>query len=137
MKKNKLLKKLKSEGKKARSCWDKAVYEDAIQIIQEFENSEIPEDDKELESTLLNGAENWRQYSEGGCALVCDEDIARHYCTPSELKKNKNGEKNPNSCETWLDIQSRGLRQSFRKISLAIYHIKKGIWKNAAKNFKI
>ena len=60
----------------------------------------------------MNGAENWKEYSYGGCALCYDHDIAKHYCTPSELKKTKEGMRNPNSQETWLDVQARALHQA-------------------------
>lgn len=65
---------------------------------------------------LLNGASDWLAYSYGGCALVYDENIARHYCTPSELRKvtHKNGtiSERANAGESWLDVQARALTQA-------------------------
>ena len=59
---------------------------------------------------LLNKAD-WSEYSYGGCALVYDEDIARHYCTPSELRKvtHKDGtiSERANARGIWLDVQAR------------------------------
>lgn len=97
---------------KCRSAWNKAVKEDAYDLIKDFDGSYdfvgSPADKKKL----LNGAENWREYSYGGCALIYDSDIAEHYCTKSELVKTKNGERNPNSRESWLDVQARALLQA-------------------------
>ena len=62
--------------------------------------------------TLLNGAENWRAYSYGGCALIYDADIAERLCAPSEYAKKRQGERAPNSRETWLDVQARALGQA-------------------------
>jgi hypothetical protein len=68
---------------------------------------------------LLNGASNWDQYSWGGCSLICDRDIAIRLCTPSELKKTRNGERRPNDREMWLDTQTRALRQAWFQIMRA------------------
>ena len=69
---------------------------------------------------LLNGAADWSAYSYGGCALIYDEDIARHYCTPSELRKvtHKDGtiSERANARENWLDVQARALNQAARLI---------------------
>lgn len=97
---------------KCKSAWDKAVALDAYTLIEDFPSDYdyvgSPCDHKKL----LNGAENWKEYSYGGCALCYDHDIAKHYCTPSELKKTKEGMRNPNSQETWLDVQARALYQA-------------------------
>lgn len=66
---------------------------------------------------LLNGASDWSQYSWGGSALIYDGQIAERLCTPSELKKTRNGERNPNSREQWLDTQARALYQAARIVS--------------------
>lgn len=65
-----------------------------------------------LENALLMGADTWKDFSEGGGALIYDKDIAEHYCTKSELKKTHNGEKAPNEKESWLDVQARALWQA-------------------------
>ena len=44
--------------------------------------------------------------------IIYDEDIAKRVCTPSELKKTRNGERRPNSSEEWLDTQARALYQA-------------------------
>ena len=51
-------------------------------IIENFndDNFKSVSNRKELEKILLNGAENWNQYSYGGCALIYDTDIAVTLC---------------------------------------------------------
>ena len=49
-----------------------------------------------------------------------DGDIAAALCTPSELKKTRNGERRPNSREEWLDVQARALHQAFLRMYSAI-----------------
>jgi hypothetical protein len=107
-------------SRKARSAWDKAVNEYALELLEELEEKHgadheffaSPADKKEL----LNGAGTWSQYSWGGCSLIYDADIAKRTCTPSELKKTKNGERRPNASEEWLDVQARALEQASRRI---------------------
>lgn len=71
-------------------------------------------------TAALNGSRDWSEYSWGGSALVYDGDIAAALCTPSELKKTRNGERRPNSREEWLDVQARALYQAFRRMYAAI-----------------
>lgn len=104
-----------------RSAWDKAVtlYDlDLLDDVQEGENNmeRLPLDGAELERWALNGANNWHQYSWGGCSLCYDADIAARVCTPSELKRTDGGMNNPNSRETWLDVQARALHQACNRI---------------------
>lgn len=101
------------ESRSDRSAWDKGVTRYAIDLVSECEE-ELTRDN--CRTTLLNGAQDWEQYSYGGCALIYDCDIAEELCSPSELKKCRGGERNPNSRETWLDVQSRALSQAFTRI---------------------
>ena len=100
------------EQRKARSAWNKGVKEYAIDLLSNyseyihFENLELNRD------TLLNGASDWSQYSQGGCALVYDEEIAKRLCNNTELKRTNHGEREPNKNETWLDLQARALNQA-------------------------
>lgn len=100
----------------ARSAWAKAVKLYAYELVEEMDETEefygSPADRKEL----LNGATDWSQYSWDGCSFVYDEDIAKRLCSPSELKKTKNGEWRPNCREEWLDAQARALSQAERLI---------------------
>lgn len=109
---------------KARSTWNRGVLIYANELLDEIaeniEHGYYHEDDLEapkmLDEMMLNGARDWDQYSYGGCSLVYDGDIAERLCTPSELKKTRNGELQPNMRETWLDVQARALYQAARKI---------------------
>ena len=104
------------ESRKNRSAWDKGVTDFAIDLLDNIDFSK----DQFDKSDLLNGAKNWNQYSYSGCHLVYDSDIAEALCTPSELKRNKNGENKPNNHETWLDVQARALYQAANRISRII-----------------
>ena len=99
----------KIESIKRRSAWERGVQEYALEMI---ECAEVPLTKDNAKSILLNGADNWAQYSEGGCALIYDADIAERLCSPSELKRVRGGDRNPNSRETWLDVQARALFQA-------------------------
>lgn len=99
-----------------RSAWNQAVLSDAVDLVQNLDCSELPNSWAELRALLLNGARNWQEYSYGGCALVADEDIARHYCTNAELRKvtRADGSIRPNASSqfSWLDVQARALSQA-------------------------
>ena len=118
MKKQELLNKL--EKLAPRSAWDQAVVSDAVDLVNSLDCSELPNNWLELKKALLNGAADWSAYSYGGCALIYDEDIARHYCTPSELRKvtHEDGtiSERANAGEIWLDVQARALYQAARLI---------------------
>ena len=115
MTRTKLLNKLNERTD--RSAWNKAVTLYAYELVESLEVEEIPEDFAEFKALMLNGADNWNQYSWGGCSLIYDCDIAKRVCTPSELKKTKGGERRPNSREEWLDVQTRALNQAFRLVN--------------------
>lgn len=103
-----------------RSAWNKGVTKYALDLLYNVELS--VRDGKSLKTisdwkaAMLNGATDWKEYSYAGCALIYDRDIAKRLCTPSELKRKRNGELNPNSRETWLDVQARALFQAQERI---------------------
>lgn len=109
------------ENKKCNSKWENAVKEYAIELLETIEENEgkdyefygSPADKK----MLLNGASDWKEYSEGGCSLIYNNEIAERLCTPSELKKTKNGLNNPNASENWIDCQARALFQAYELIT--------------------
>ena len=106
-------------AKNARSAWSRGVGAYALELLNNLtyltDEGNIPETWRELKTALLNGADDWQVYSEGGCALICDFDIAKRLCNPSELKRTDDGRKEPNARESWLDVQTRALFQaSFR-----------------------
>lgn len=104
-----------------RSAWDKSVTLYALDLLDDVQEGadnmeRLPLDGAELERWALNGASCWEQYSNGGCSLCYDADIAARVCTPSELKRKHGGMYEPNSRETWLDVQARALYQAFNRI---------------------
>lgn len=104
-----------------RSAWDKAVTLYALDLLEDVQEGadnmeRLPLDGAELERWALNGANNWHQYSWGGCSLCYDKQIAERVCTPSELKRKHGGAYEPNSRETWLDVQARALYQACNRI---------------------
>lgn len=104
-----------------RSAWDKAVTLYALDLLEDVQwyandAERLPLDGAELERWALNGASCWEQYSNGGCSICYDADIAARVCTPSELKRTDGGMNNPNSRETWLDVQARALYQACNRI---------------------
>ena len=104
-------------ARRARSAWDRGVHTYAMELIDSLEEcaaweKAVPANLKECRRWLLNGAMDWTQYSEGGCALIYNKDIAERLCTASELKKTDNGRKDPNPSESWIDVQARALYQA-------------------------
>lgn len=98
------------------SKWSQGV-EQYAQELREF----LDENKLEItETNMLNGAENWSQYSWGGCSLIYDEDIAERLATASEIKRKTRADgslsERANSSEQWLDVQARALFQACEKV---------------------
>ena len=116
------------EQRKDRSAWGRGVTDYAVDMLQQlteyynggYISGEALENCAACQTAALNGARNWSEYSWGGSALVYDGDIAAALCTPSELKKTRNGERRPNSREEWLDVQARALYQAFNRLYSAV-----------------
>lgn len=111
-------------AKRCRSAWDRGVRIYALEIVDGIEEcatweGEEPANEKELLRYALNGAMDWTQYSEGGCTLVYNRQIAERLCTPSELRKTQNGMKDPNPRESWIDVQTRALYQAWQRVERA------------------
>ena len=111
-------------AKRCRSAWDRGVREYALEIIDGIEEcaiyeGELPGNVKECLRYALNGAMDWTQYSEGGCSLVYNRQIAERLCTPSELRKTQSGMKDPNPREAWIECQARALYQAWRRVESA------------------
>ena len=105
---------------KPRSAWSRGVNNIAMNIV-----SEILENANGNDAPHFNCVDDFsrhfynvslREAVDNGYFLTWDYDIARNFCTPSELKRTKNGERNPNSRETWLDVMYRGAYQAIRHI---------------------
>ena len=120
----------KINEKKARSAWERGVREYAIEMLTDLDESisggwfdaEDLHAPLMVKKALLNGADDWHGFSWGGCSLIYDGDIAERLCSPSELKRTRNGERRPNSREEWLDTQARALGQAAYKVREAIKH---------------
>ena len=106
-----------------RSAWSRAVHTYAVELVESLSETADLSNETLLNKELLNGAADWQQYSEGGCALIYDSDIAERLCSPSELKKNKGGERAPNSRENWIDCQARALYQAYLLIARAFRNV--------------
>ena len=106
-----------NQNARPRSAWSAGVQQYAMDLLDALDEhmeyvKRNPANVDELGKWMLNGANNWKHYSWSGCSLVYDGDIARRLCTPSELKKTRNGERKPNRDEEWLDTQARALFQA-------------------------
>jgi hypothetical protein len=105
-----------------RSAWSRGVRDYALLILENLESLD-PDDFFSwsiVERALLNGAGDWREYSEGGCALIYDSDIAAALCSPSELRRTDNGRRMPSRSENWIDVQTRALHQAAAMVRRAL-----------------
>ena len=107
------------DNTKTRSAWSAGVKTYANEILDNLTAAEAEHrintttaTRQDLEAAALCGADDWNAYSWGGCSLIYNGDIAATLCTPSELKRTRNGERRPNSREEWLDVQARALYQA-------------------------
>lgn len=97
-----------------RSAWRKGVKAYALELV-DGAGVELTCDNALDE--LLNGADNWWDYSWGGCAYVYEGDIVEQLCTPSEIERFESGKLDrPNSQEEWMDTQARALHQAYNLI---------------------
>lgn len=97
------------QAQKARSAWARGVKQIAVDMLEGVDKAEITS-----AKDALNGADLPEQWAYGGCGLIYDEDIAELLCTPSELRRTKGGQRQPNSRESWLDVT---LARRFRRIN--------------------
>lgn len=107
------------EAQRPRSAWAKGVKLYALELLESCEQKTYNSTDS-VKSAMLNGAEGWSNYSSGGLSLIYNVNIAQRLCTPSELKKTRNGINQPNSRESWLDVQARALWQAWELIKKEI-----------------
>ena len=104
-----------------KSAWKRGVYAYAHELAKEAANCTWAKRPKTIEEALLNGATSWSVYSDGGNAFIYDADIAERLCSPSELRRSLDGERNPNRRERWLDVQARALDQAAQIIIESIH----------------
>ena len=124
MRKELLVRELENMKKRfARSAWDKGVYDYAFDILEPL-GDELEDVNAD---TLMNGTNTWTAYTYGDYGLICDDDIAKRMCTPSEYKKYLNA--GPNSklsdSDYWLgNVQTRALFQAMAKIRRAYTRVR-------------
>lgn len=112
---------LEANKDKARSAWKRGCFDYAIYLFNTWVTDQAKYNNNIINQEIcLNGAYNWNHYSESGSAYIYSAEIAKILCTPSELKRTKNGAKDPNKNETWLDVQGRALSQAFRLLYLTV-----------------
>lgn len=137
-----------SKEKAARSYWSRAVQSDAISMIERMlsdsdnvVNGVFSGTLSEFLASCVNhvGIINakiesvWscipyiNESSRGGNWLIYNDDIAAHYCTPSELKRvtHKDGtiRDHANSREDWLDVQARAHYQALIRIMRDVFAV--------------
>lgn len=114
--------------RKTYSAWDRGVTAYALDLLDNLHDNTGDSVDTctDIDTLSLAGAEDWQQYSYGGCSLTYDGDIAHRLCTPSELRKTRGGVLPPNSRECWLDVQARALHQAAVVVRAA--WMTSGIW---------
>lgn len=108
-----------NQSQNARSAWKRGVAKYALDIISDLKQRGINEVSPESPLFLkqcLNGAQDWKQYSNGGCSLICDFEIVERLCNDSEKRRFNAGQlERPNAYEsTWIETQARALNQAFR-----------------------
>nr|DAH29560.1 MAG TPA: hypothetical protein [Caudoviricetes sp.] len=105
---------------KPRSAWARGVNNIAMDIandiVVEADGNDAPHFYSVDDFSKHFYGVSLREAVDGGSFLIYDTDIAENFCTPSELKRTKNGEYNPNRSETWLDVMYRGAYQAIRHI---------------------
>lgn len=104
-------------ARKSRSAWGRAVNEYAYELAESIEDGKEFKDINSFAKALLNGASDWHEYSEGGCSLISDYEIAERLCTPSEFKKKKQGEMPPSRGMSWIELQARTLSMASRIVT--------------------
>ena len=130
MKKEQMLQLLESKQNdgRRRSAWKNGVLTYAIDLVESLNGFKPDETDytrENITEALLNGARGWGEFSWGGSAYIYDTLIAKTLCTPSELKKYKNGARQPNKSAYWLDFQTRALFQACELIKSLFIVVKK------------
>ena len=116
-----------------RSAWCRGVKAYAVELLEEIQEAIDWNEEhgkgaesytpSELEKLALNGARNWTEFSEGGCALVYTADIVERLCTPSEIRMFRDGKRSVLFRCHCLEWQSRALWQAFRLILDAVREV--------------
>lgn len=121
-------------AQRPRSAWDKGVKEYALDMLDNVDWYEMScqfceySTWESLKRRLLNGADDWREYSWAGCSLCYDVDICRRLATASEQRRKRGGVVPPNKEEAWLDVQARALAQAEYLIKEAWFNTPDSKW---------
>src|SRR5574343_602982 len=76
-----------------KTAWKCGVIAYASELASEAAGRTWVKTPKTIEEALLNGAPSWAEYSDGGSSLIYDADIAERLCTPSELRRSLDGDR--------------------------------------------
>jgi hypothetical protein len=104
---------------KAHTAWNRGVKVYALSLLKNLKANYSGRDlvnVDTLKKALLNGADNWQQYSYSGHALTFDYDIGQILCSPSDFKRFGLKKRRDISSETWLDIQTMALYAAYLTI---------------------
>jgi hypothetical protein len=119
------------ETDKPRSAWSRGVqnytaelFDNVLNFWNDYAGEKL--NYKDFEKLMLNGADNWDQYSNGG-TLCYNQDIAERLFTPSQLKRWRNTNWNIDL----LELQAQALRQAARHA----FTIAKCIWNRQNQEF--
>ena len=93
-------------NQRPRSAWERGVVAYAESMLDELEPTEELWAPNHRESAAQRRAELARLQL-GRVRLIYDTDIARRLCSPSELRRCRDGARLPNAREEWLDTQAR------------------------------
>lgn len=119
---------LDNQQSKRRSAWARGVDNIYIAMMMGYINHRLPDDDNrnlsddDIIACVFDGAPGADLFdralnaSYGGNYLIYNYDIAYALCTPSELKRNRHGLRNPNSRENWCQVQARAIYQGLAKV---------------------
>ena len=111
MKKTDIINAVKAQ--KARSAWARGVQQTAVDMLDGTDKIDLAS-----AKDVLNGADSPEQWAYDANGLIYDADIAALLCTPSEWRRTKGGQCQPNSCESWLDVYSRAAYQAYELIKV-------------------
>ena len=121
---NNIIQTLEEWKKHTSTKLDKAILDDAIALLDNLKYTSYQINTlKDVRKALLNGARDWNQYSYGGCALVYNYDIAKHYLSEDkqqDFKFKRGPEKGCWNGIKLLDFQATCLREASRACLKAI-----------------
>ena len=119
------------EQMSCKSHWERAVRDYALEMIDQCDKTDITSYKQIPNHCNAAHMEDYaiaQALSEGGCFEICNADIAKRLCTPSQLKQvlHKDGtvrDLPPETWldETWLDVQTRAVYQAIFFLKTAYF----------------